>query len=400
MPKFLAPIDTSKIPVKGLTPEASGTAPSSPVTGQMWTDTSLTPPVDKYWDGTAWIRMNGADIPDSTITNAKVASGAAIALSKLATDPLARANHTGTQTASTVSDFDTQVRTSRLDQMAAPSGSVSLNSQKITNLLTPSASTDAATKAYVDDARAGIAGVKDPVRVASQANVTLSGPGATVDGVTLSNGDRFLAAGQTTGTQNGIYVYNGSGSAATRATDADTTGEILDGTLVAVSEGTYAGSQYIQTATPSGSPGSWTQTWTVYSTSGTSYTAGAGLTLTGATFDVVAADGSITVNADSITVGNVPLAKGGTGATTAAAARTNLVAVTAYAADVGALTGGAALNITHSLGTKDVQIFVFENSGGARVFLDEIVVDTNTISLTSSTSASAATYRVVVQARA
>lgn len=400
MPKFLAPIDTSKIPVKGLTPEASGTAPSSPVTGQMWVDTSLTPPVDKYWDGSNWIRMNGADLPDATITNAKVASGAAIALSKLATDPLARANHTGTQTASTISDFDAQVRTSRLDQMAAPSAAVSLNSQKITNLLAPSASTDAANKSYVDDARAGIAGVKDPVRVATQSNVTLSGPGATIDGVTMATGERFLVAGQSTGTQNGIYVYNGSGSAATRATDADTTGEILDGTLVAVSEGTYAGSQYIQTATPSGTPGSWTQTWTVYSTSGTSYTAGAGLTLTGATFDVVAADGSITVNADSITVGNVGVAKGGTGATTAAAARTNLVAVTAYAADVGALTGGVALNITHSLGTKDVQIFVFENSGGARVFLDEIVVDTNTISLTSSTSASSATYRVVVQARA
>ena len=54
----------------------------------------------------------------SGLVNADIASGAAIALSKLATDPLARANHTGTQTASTISDFDTQVRTSRLDQMA------------------------------------------------------------------------------------------------------------------------------------------------------------------------------------------------------------------------------------------------------------------------------------------
>ena len=90
----------------------------------------------------------------SSIVNADIASGAAIALSKLATDPLARANHTGTQTASTISDFDTQVRTSRLDQMAAPTGSVSLNSQKITSLATPTTNTDAATKAYVDTAAA------------------------------------------------------------------------------------------------------------------------------------------------------------------------------------------------------------------------------------------------------
>ena len=86
----------------------------------------------------------------NTIVNADINASAAIALSKLATDPLARANHTGTQTASTVSDFDTQVRTSRLDQMAAPTGSVSANSQKITNLATPTSNTDAATKAYAD----------------------------------------------------------------------------------------------------------------------------------------------------------------------------------------------------------------------------------------------------------
>jgi len=71
-------------------------------------------------------------------------------LSKLATDPLARANHTGTQAASTISDFDTQVRTSRLDQMAAPTGSVSLNSQKITNLATPTNSGDAVSLGYLN----------------------------------------------------------------------------------------------------------------------------------------------------------------------------------------------------------------------------------------------------------
>ena len=89
-------------------------------------------------------------ILDGTILNADINASAAIALSKLATDPLARANHTGTQLAATVSDFDTQVRTSRLDQMAVPTATVSLNSQKITNLDTPTASADAANKGYVD----------------------------------------------------------------------------------------------------------------------------------------------------------------------------------------------------------------------------------------------------------
>lgn len=55
-------------------------------------------------------------------------------------------------TASKISDFDTQVRTNRLDQMAAPTASVSLNSQKLTNLADPAVNSDGANKGYVDTA--------------------------------------------------------------------------------------------------------------------------------------------------------------------------------------------------------------------------------------------------------
>lgn len=96
--------------------------------------------------------ITSAMIVDATIVNADISASAAIALSKLATDPLARANHTGTQTASTISDFDTQVRTSRLDQLAAPIAAISMGSQKVANVGTPSAGTDAANKTYVDTA--------------------------------------------------------------------------------------------------------------------------------------------------------------------------------------------------------------------------------------------------------
>jgi len=93
--------------------------------------------------------ITSADIVNGTIVAADIADGT-ITAAKLTADPFARANHTGTQLAATVSDFDTQVRTSRLDQMAAPTGSVSVNSQKITSLATPTVNTDAATKLYVD----------------------------------------------------------------------------------------------------------------------------------------------------------------------------------------------------------------------------------------------------------
>ena len=93
--------------------------------------------------------ITSADIVDGTIVASDIADGT-ITAAKMVSDPYARANHTGTQAASTISDFDTQVRTNRLDQMAAPTGSVSLNSQKITSLATPTSNADAATKLYVD----------------------------------------------------------------------------------------------------------------------------------------------------------------------------------------------------------------------------------------------------------
>jgi hypothetical protein len=93
--------------------------------------------------------ITSADLVDGTIVATDIADGT-ITAAKMVTDPYARANHTGTQLAATVSDFDTQVRTSRLDQMAAPTASVSLNSQKVTSLATPTDNADAATKLYVD----------------------------------------------------------------------------------------------------------------------------------------------------------------------------------------------------------------------------------------------------------
>jgi hypothetical protein len=93
--------------------------------------------------------ITSADLVDGTIVNADINASAAIALSKLATDPLARGNHTGTQTASTISDFNTAVRTNRLDQMAAPTVAVPLNAQKITGLADPTNAQDAVTLNYI-----------------------------------------------------------------------------------------------------------------------------------------------------------------------------------------------------------------------------------------------------------
>jgi len=138
--------------------------------------------------------ITSADISNGTIVAADIADGT-ITAAKLTADPFARANHTGTQLAATVSDFDTQVRTSRLDQMAAPTGSVSVNSQKITNLATPTANADASTKLYVDTSISNlIAGAPSTLDTLDEIAAALADTANFSDTVVLKSGSTMTGA--------------------------------------------------------------------------------------------------------------------------------------------------------------------------------------------------------------
>ena len=117
-----------------------------------------------------------------------------------------------------ISDFDAGVRTNRLDQMTAPTGSVSFNSQNITNVADPVNAQDAATKGFVEATSQGL-DVKDSCKAATTGNITIStalNNGDTIDGVSLSTNDRVLVKDQSTASQNGIYIV---GSSPARADD-------------------------------------------------------------------------------------------------------------------------------------------------------------------------------------
>lgn len=249
---------------------------------------------------------------------------------------------------------------------------------------------DAATKAYVDATAQGL-DVKASVRALSTTNVAIppGGTTLTVDGVSLANGDRVLLTGQSTASQNGIYVVGGIGTSVTltRSTDADTSAKVTGGLFTFVTEGTAnADSGWVLATNDAIVLGTTALAFTQFSGAG-QVVAGAGLTKTGNTLDVVAADGSITVAADSVTVGLVPVGKGGTNATTAAAARTNLGAVGKFATTVGdgAATSFTVTAATHGLGNSDLQVHVYEAVSTTKTKVEpDIAVDSGTFDVTVS----------------
>ena len=102
--------------------------------------------------------ITSADLVDGTIVAADIADGT-ITASKMVSDPYARANHTGTQTSSTISDFNTSVRSNRLDQMSTPTASVAMGSQKITGLADPTSTQDAVTVNYINNQKGAANGI-------------------------------------------------------------------------------------------------------------------------------------------------------------------------------------------------------------------------------------------------
>ncbi|AFX83635.1 phage-related tail fiber protein [uncultured Mediterranean phage MEDS1 group] len=279
-----------------------------------------------------------------------------------------------------ISDFDTGVRTNTLNQMAAPTGAVSLNSQKITGLADPTADADAANKGYVDGVAQGL-DVKDSVVATTTANGTLStafANGQSIDGVTLQTGDRILIKNQTTASQNGIYNVQASG-APSRATDMGT-GSNAAGAFVFVEQGTVNAENGFTCTSDTGSAVVGTNNLTFAQFSGAGQIiAGDGLDKSGNTLSVdLKANGGLVIESTEIAVkldassitGTLAIGDGGTGATSAtaaltalglsnyaktliddadaAAARTTLGlgSIATQAANSVAITGGSVTNLT------------------------------------------------------
>lgn len=409
MPTFYGAIDLAKNELRNAVVQNLGAAPGSPVKGQIYFDSTAN--ILYWWNGSGWVAAQGGAgaVPATTVTTQAVGDAAVVGVATTyaredhkhgreafgavtAQTAFGAASNNGAAATVTRSDHvhgtpthDAAAHSAiPISALAAATASISMGGFQITNLANPSIGTDAVNKSYVDNSIAGLSW-KDSVRYASiGSNLNLSGLN-TVDGVTVSIGDRILAKDQTTPSQNGIWVA--ASSAWTRATDADVGSEIL-GMAVFVESGTVnQDTAWVCTTNGTITVDTTPLAFAQFAGGGT-VTAGAGMTQAGNVLNVIAGDTSLTVAADSVIVNTAVIA-------TVASVAT---AVTGMAKKfAGALTGTTSPEtVTHNLNTRDIQLTVLNGASpytAVEVDWDATTVNTAVIRFNPALGAG---YRVVV----
>lgn len=303
---------------------------------------------------------------------------------------------------------------------------------------TPTDAAHIATKGYVDAARQGL-DVKASVRAATTGAINLSTDlqnGDVLDGVTLVTGDRVLVKDQGSASENGIYVVVASG-AASRSSDANgtaDTGELTSGTFTFVEEGTVNfDSGFVVSTNGTITVGTTGIVWTQFSGAG-SFEAGDGLSKSGTTVNVNVTANRTAITADAIDIAStyvgqssittlgtittgvwngtdVAVADGGSGASNASDARTNL----GFTTTSGQTTSTAVLarvvnqqcaasvgttsvtTVTHNFGTKNVAVQIYEVSSGATVIGDVVRSTDDSVTVTMNGSSILLNdYKIVV----
>lgn len=239
------------------------------------------------------VQITGAQIKNDAIDNDKIADDAvqtaqiqanAVIAAKIATGAITEAK-LGSGAVSTAKIATSAVTSAKMDL----SGTFDFSSGTL-RAGTPSNASDVTNKSYVDGLVGSGVYWKEPARVASTANVNISNPGTdTFDGVQIASGDRIVLKDQSSQSENGVYDFNGSSSALTRSSDANSADE-LNGLAIFIKEGTLNADQgYVQTSEIA-NLGSDNVVFAQFTGLG-QITAGNGLSKSGNTLSVDAGDG-------------------------------------------------------------------------------------------------------------
>jgi hypothetical protein len=329
---------------------------------------NTTSKVIRYYNGTAWrtLSTTAGTVVGVTGTSPIIVNNTD-PTNPVITEQAADATHNGylSQTDYSLIHTATDAATNSALMQRDASGRAKVTS--------PSAATDIANKGYVDNLVLG-AEFKDAARAVATANVASLSGTTTLDGVSLIATDRVLLTGQTTGSQNGIWVI--AAGAWTRPADFNTGDTIPKNRSYFVAEGTlYHDSGWTLTNDTAPVVGTDASTWTRFTGLG-EVTAGNGLTKSDVnTLAVLAADSTVTVASGGISVTS-PKLKATTTVGNASA--------TSFA-------------ITHNLGTRDVIVTVYRNSTPWDTVLCDVErTDANTVTVKFATAPTSNQFAVVI----
>jgi hypothetical protein len=441
--KFLTNIDLNQNQLVNAKFEVLGTDPSSGNFEGRLIYNSAEDTI-KVWSGTAWRTLLASTAQTGGAEDNGVVSGGTYATALTITESNGQTTVTPNLATSSIAGLLSAADFTKLADATSEETASKLvirDASGNAKIATPTLAAHIATKGYVDAARQGL-DVKQSVRVASTANVAITTgleAGDVVDGVTLVAGDRVLLKNQTTTSENGIYVAVASG-AASRSSDANgtaDTGELKSGTFAFVEEGTVNfDSGFVVSTDGTITVGTTGITWTQFSGAG-SFDAGDGLSKSGTQVNVNVTANRTAITSDAIDISanyvgqssittlgtittgvwgsgatNIAVASGGTGASTAATARTNLgsaaAEVTGRTTSTPALARvakqGCAASIstvsttvvTHNFNTTDVNVQIYEVSTGATVIGDVTRSNADSLSVVLYGTISANDYTIVV----
>ena len=393
--KFLNNIDLNKNQTLNRVVQVLASAPGSPTAGQEYYNSTSN--YHAIYNGSAWVP-----------TDASKLSGA-IPMTALTVDPTARANHSGTQLASTISNLAATVQAYVLSSFAAPTANIPMGGYTLTGLATPTTAGQAAeyswVQAQVQASAAGLS-VKAPVQaVKLVASLAAAPSGLTAyDGYTPIAGDRILVldSSLTANIYNGIWVA--AAGSWTRSADM-AQGYYTPADFVFVVNGTtYGTSQFKVTTTAAITVGTTAVAWAQFG-GGTTYTATNGVQLVGSVMSVLLATNSgLSTSGSGITVAlqTTPgLVLGASGLAVSLATGSGLsgpaltltsglsVDTSVVARKFSATIGDGsttAIVVTHSLGTQNIVVSVRDASTNVAYITDWTATSTTTATINFATA--------------